>query len=867
MTDLNATVRLQLHRDFDLRAAARTVPYYAHLGITHVYLSPIAAARPGSTHGYDVIDPTIVNPELGGETALGELVDALHRHRMGVIVDIVPNHMAADTLNPWWHDVLEHGQASRYACYFDIDWEAPAAAGRLWLPVLGEPLGDLIDKGELKLIGENDTIAIAYGPLRFPLSPDSRRGLSDADIGDAQRLRDVLQRQHYRLAWWRSGADVINYRRFFDIDGLAALAMDRPEVFDAVHALPLSLIERGWIDGLRLDHIDGVPRPRGYLRRLRHAVERARQRRGGATAVTLHVEKILAFKENLPSDWPVEGSTGYDFMDRAGALLHNVSAQSVLARAWHRCSGRPSSFRDEERRARQEWLDGGLRTDLARCVRQWQAYLAHCPEAGDITADALARAIGQMLEHMPVYRTYLGPGEPSRADRHALEHAFRAADACGPPDDREIRAWLRRQCLDVQLRHLPRPARTSLRLARQRLEQLAAPLNAKAVEDTAGYRYGPLLSRNEVGSDPDVFGISIDAFHRFMERRATTSPLSLSATATHDHKRGEDTRARLAVLSEHPAAWIDHLTDWIEQLRRFSPGPCAADIAMLLQTALAAWPLTLTDARLVDEHDEALAQFGERLEAWWIKALREARLRTRWTAPDTHYEARAQALVRRLFGDPSMSGLRSDLATAARRLDVPGALNGLTATALRLTAPGIPDLYQGTECWDQSLVDPDNRRPVDYTVRAAMLAAPAPVAELLTRFRDGAIKQAMIARLLALRQRSPELFRQGDYRPCRVTGPAIGHVVAFMRRYGDECLVVAVPRLCADWLADTSIPHVPAACWGDAQLLLDEASPRDLVDVLTNQPLPFHSDTPWQLSNLFSLWPVSVLHGRMQATR
>ena len=865
MTELTSTVRLQLHRGFDLHAAARQVPYYARLGISHFYLSPIASARAGSTHGYDVIDPGTVNPELGGEAALATLVETLHRHDMGAILDIVPNHMAADTTNPWWRDVLEHGRESRYATFFDIEWDAPDTQGRLWLPVLGEPLDALLAKGELALSQNDDgRFELLYGNARFPLSPPSQE-LLRSDSPTAETLRRVVDLQHYRLAWWRSSGDVINYRRFFDIDGLVALAMTRADVFQAVHALPLRLIAQGWIDGLRIDHVDGIARPRWYLRRLRREVEAARRVRGGDRPVTLHVEKILADKETLPTSWPVEGSTGYEFMDKVGALLHNPVAQPLLARKWQHCSGRPAHFREEEREARLEWMRGGLRTDLARCMRQWQRYLATLPENGDITVAAVERAVMQMLEHLPVYRSYLGPGKASRADRGALTHALDKADQCASPDDRDARAWLRHQLLGIVLRELEPQARLHLRRARQRLEQLAAPLNAKAVEDTAGYRYGVLLSRNEVGSHPDHFALSVDGFHRAMEHRAAHFSMNLSATATHDHKRGEDARARLAVVSEHPALWSDHLTHWTEALRHRCPGPCAGDVAMLLQTAVAAWPLQLADD---DDDDEALASYGERLEAWWLKALREARVHTRWTAPDTRYEARAQALVRRLFGDPSMAQLRNDIGHAARRLDVPGALNGLTTTTLRLTAPGVPDLYQGTELWDQSLVDPDNRRDVDYAARIASLAGNVSVEHALATFRDGAVKQRLIANLLAFRRKNTPLMQHGDYRPCRVTGAAIGHVVAFERHWGDQCLIVAVPHLCSAWLDGESLPRVPADCWGKERLLVgDGLSQHDLVDVLTNQTLSSSDEATWRLSKLLSTSPVAVIYGNRQTER
>lgn len=862
MRKLLGTARLQLHRGFDLHAAAAQVPYYARLGISHLYLSPIATARAGSTHGYDVVDPAAINPELGGEAAFMALAEALHRHGMGAIVDIVPNHMAADTANPWWRDVLEQGRGSRYADYFDIEWDAPATGGRLWLPVLGDRLDVLLSRGELSLSQDaSGDWELAYGQQRFPLSPQSRQWLR-GDNPTPDMLRRVLDMQHYRLAWWRSSRDTINYRRFFDIDGLVALAMNRADVFDAVHALPLRLLAQGLIDGLRIDHVDGIARPRWYLRRLRRAMDEARRTRGDDAPAYLYVEKILASQETLPSAWPVDGSTGYDFMDRVSALLHDAAGQPALAHYWQRRSGRDVSFRQEEQRARHEWLEGGLRPDLERCIRQWRCYLSELPEYGDLTEAAVERAIMQWLERLDVYRTYLGPDKPSRADRNALLQAFERADAEASPDDRDARAWLRRQLLEIDLRMLMPPQRRRLRRARQRLEQLAAPLNAKAAEDTAFYRYGVLLSRNEVGSHPEQFTLSIDGFHRAMEQRAKRAAASLSATATHDHKRGEDTRARLAVLSEDPSRWTACFDRWIEELQQQAPGPHAADVLMLLQTTLAAWPLDLID------DDESLAAYGERLETWWIKALREARLRTCWTTPDIRYEARAQALVRRLFGDPAMAGLREAIGHAAHELDVPGALNGMVMTTLRLTAPGIPDLYQGTEFWDLSLVDPDNRRDPDYAARDASLGAVTDATALLADFRSGAIKQTLIAALLALRRLAPELMRHGDYRPCRITGPAIGHALAFERRYRDDRLLVAVPRLCAGWLTQAVVPQVPTACWGDAALLVsDDIRQRDLVNVLTNQTLPSMTEQTWQLSNLWTTWPVAVLLASPQATR
>ena len=853
-----ATARLQLHESFDLRAAAAQVPYYAALGISHLYLSPIAQARSGSTHGYDVVDPTRVSSALGGEQALGQLVDALHAHDMGLLLDIVPNHMAASTENPWWRDVLQRGRDSRHAGWFDIDWSSPEAAGRVWLPVLGKPLAEVLEEGGLTLTraGEPDT-ELAYGELRLPLAEGSLaylHGLGlplDLPLPPAA-MRGLLELQHYRPAWWRSAADVINYRRFFDIDALVALDMDHEDAFAAAHALPLALIARGWVDGLRVDHVDGIACPRLYLRRLRHAMDRAAVTAGRpAPAVRLYVEKILGTDETLPRDWPVEGTTGYDAMDALGAVQHDAHGHAALARLWQHCSGRVPDFRREERRARRLWLRHGLRSDFIRCLRQWETYLATQPEDGDLSAAALARAMYGVLARLPVYRSYLGPGTATAADSAALVVAFERAARDGSGDDRPARAWLRRQLLERVPAAMPGLAGIALKLARQRFEQLAAPLCAKAVEDTAGYRYGVLLSRNEVGSDPALFALDPDAFHAVMRRRAEQLPHSLNATATHDHKRGEDTRARLAVLSEMAADWSLRAEAWIRALQAWS-GIDAGDLSMLLQTAVAAWPLALR----TDDAD-ALARYRDRLYGWWIKALREARLRTSWTVPDERYEGAAHTLLQQLFA--ADGAILPELAASARELDAPGAAKGLASLVLRNTIPGVPDLYQGTEYWDQSLVDPDNRRPVDYAARQITLSATAPVSVLLERFHDGAIKQWLLTRLLRLRRHAPALFDGGAYRAVPVEGATRERVLAFERHCHGHRLLVAVPHLCSDWLRGACTPRIPEEHWADGRLRLNDPPARGYLDVLGGRRVDAGTAS---CAGLFAQLPLAVLYAR-----
>ncbi|WP_201312962.1 malto-oligosyltrehalose synthase [Dyella sp. EPa41] len=845
MVELLSTARLQLHRGFDLWHARRQVPYYRELGITHLYLSPIAEARAGSTHGYDVTDPTVVRAELGGETAMRALADALHEHDMGAILDIVPNHMAADTSNPWWRDVLKRGPGSRHARFFDIDWDAPASPGRVWLPWLKGPLHEVLARGELR-IDRADGAQLCHADWRLPLAEGSDEGIDDRD---PSALRTLLDRQHYRLAWWRSAGDVVNYRRFFDVDGLVALDMDNDEAFDATHALPLRLLATGMVDGLRIDHIDGLARPRHHLERLRRALAPIAERRNAP--ISLHVEKILRDDETLPGDWPVDGSTGYDVMDRLGAILHDARSESTLALAWRETSGRRLSFAGEECLARHQWMRRGLRSDFSRSMRAWQCCLDASREAGDLTRESLERAGADVLAHMPVYRTYLGAHPPGETDRRVLVQAFANAERQGHPDDREARQWLFKNIMEE-----PPPRSTwhaSWQTARKRFEQLSAPLAAKAVEDTVFYRYGVWLSRNEVGSDPTRFALSPEAFHQHMRQRAADGARSLSATATHDHKRGEDVRARMAAWSERPERWQALLQQALPLLCRPGEPVARGDVAMLLQTLVAAWPLAL------DASDSAgvLHYFG-RVLAWWIKALREARLRTRWTRPDDAYETAATALLQRLASDAALAPLLAEVAKTAHWLDAPGALNGLVAVTLRNTLPGVPDLYQGCDYWDLSLVDPDNRAPVDHAARNGTLALALPPTELMPRFRDGVIKQALLRRLLSARRALPSLFSRGDYQPWIASGPAAEHVLAFTRRLGGSMLLVAVPRLCMHWMDGQTLPRVPAEAWRDTRL-----HPPDGVrfrDLLGERALSTHDHAGLPLSLLFWEWPVAVWH-------
>jgi (1->4)-alpha-D-glucan 1-alpha-D-glucosylmutase len=843
MTELRATARLQLHAGFTLHDAAAQVPYYAQLGISHLYLSPIGTAVPGSTHGYDVTDPGTVNPELGGEAALMVLHAAVRAHGMGMILDIVPNHMAAHGYNAWWWDVLKHGRRSRHADWFDIDWRSPHHDGKLWLPVLDRPYAQALAEGALKLgLSEAGELQLEHHETCFPVRVDGaavpqdlalRRDwahrISQGSARGEDTLHRLLERQSYRLAWWRVGNDMVNYRRFFDITSLAAIRVERPDVFNAVHALPLRLIADGVLDGLRLDHVDGLADPRGYLRRLRSQVDKAGRKRGLRPGkIVLLVEKILAPGERLPRDWPVQGTTGYDFMDQVSGVLHDARGQAPLTQLWKQHSGRSGDFSQEEFQARGEILDGPLQAEFSRALQAATAAAHLDPACREFSPQMLGAALAAVMRRFPVYRTYAGNDGLDAADAALFERAAQAArEHVNPRVQAAIDALLRWMHDDPAT---PTVQRSLRRVLRRRLEQLSAPLNAKSVEDTGFYRHGVLLSRNEVGSHPQHLALDVHDFHQACQARAAGHQRAMLATATHDHKRGEDARMRLAVLSSLPQWWaqqVGSFTARAAQLGR-APGrggPDAGDALMLWQMLVAAWPLSLQ----VDDR-AGLAEYAARLADWQTKALREAKLLSTWTEPNEAYEAAARALLDTALVDDAGIALRQALHAAAHALGAHGAINGLAQTTLRLTTPGVPDLYQGTEGWDLSLVDPDNRRPVDFALRQRWLDDATPWPQLLADWHSGQLKARLVAQLLQLRSTTPELFARGDYKPLHADGGFVERVLAFRRQHEDSALVVAVPRLVAEGGLDIAVPLLPAGYWQDATLALPDGHYRHLPD-------------------------------------
>lgn len=774
-----ATLRLQFHKGFTFADAEALVPYFAALGISHLYASPITTARAGSLHGYDVTDPTRVNPEMGGEPALRRLVDALRREKLGLIVDIVPNHMAATLENAWWVDVLRHGQSSRYAGYFDIDWNED----KVFLPWLGKPIAK---------VGAGDIDA-----LKLP-KPGA-----------------------YRLGWWRTASDRINWRRFFDVNELVCLRMEDDETFEAAHSMIARLYAEGMIEGVRVDHVDGISDPAAYCRKLRRRLDPANPGRP-----YLVVEKILLRGETLPEEWGCDGTTGYDFMDEASALQHDPAAEPALANAWAALSGRSADFASEEEAARREIIARSFSAPLEACVAAFDR-----GENEDLSRPALRRALTEMLVHFPVYRGYGAAG-----DEPYLKHAADAAKKRGLPGDQWLIEWLH-----DRMRKPGGPV--------TRFHQLSAPVAAKSVEDTAFYRYGRLLSRNDVGFDVERFGDTAAEFHARMQRRQATQPHGMLATATHDHKRGEDLRARLAVLSEQPAEWTERQARWVEQcaLLRTEGMPEPGDIAMLLQMIVGAWPLDLTLEDTVGR-----AAFAQRLAGWQQKALREAKLKSDWADPNIAYEKAAQDLLYRLIVDEAAPALRTEIFAFIQKIAPPGAVNGLAQTLLRLTAPGVPDLYQGTELWDFSLVDPDNRRPVDFALRQKMLGAEITFA----RWRDGAIKQRLIVQALALRAALPDLFANGSYEPMTIEGPLANHMVAFFRRHQSDAVLAVVPRL-----PSALIPNPADLALDLHGTILTFGEELTLFSALDDRISPITSGSV-ALQKIFLRWPVALFSTR-----
>lgn len=962
-----ATYRLQFNRDFTLRQATELVPYLDALGVSHCYASPLLAARKGSPHGYDIVDHNSLNPEIGTREDLAEFAAALHANGMGLMLDVVPNHMGimgAD--NGWWLDVLENGPASRYAGYFDIDF-APLRddlRGRVLLPVLGDHYGDVLERSELQLsfdaaLGQFE---IRYHEHRFPIDPREYPAILGAridvlrtavgsdhpmireflDVVEAfadlpprhetgadkvaeragrkeickrmlavlckrlpqiawfidQNLRqlngtpgepssfDELHRlinaQAYRLAFWRVASDEINYRRFFDINDLAALRMEEDAVFDATHRLILDLVEAGYVDALRLDHPDGLFDPGRYFRRLQEAcAERIVRHRNAADqdpdaakpAIYLVIEKILAEHERPPEDWLVHGTTGYRFCNVLNGLFVDASAADKMSRGYAAFIDQHIDF-DELVYASKRLV---MRTALAGESNVLANRLARIAMArrqtSDYTLNALHDALMQVVACFPTYRTYVSSEGISEQDRRTIDWAVAAAKRRSRAADTSVFDFLRNVLnTDIAIgRHVT--YREEVVAFAMRFQQYTAPVMAKGFEDTALYNYHRLVSLNEVGGEPRTFGFSLAAFHGASLDRVRNWPHTMVTSSTHDSKRSEDMRARIDVLSEVPAAWRLALRRWSRLSRRKKRlhgnalAPTRNDEYLLYQTLLGIWPLQTPD-------DEMAGAVRERVEAYMIKAVREAKTNSSWINPDEEYEQALREFIGALLDTSHRNLFMESFLPFQADVARHGLLNILSQTLLKLTVPGVPDIYQGSEMLEFRLVDPDNRRPVNYAMRQASLAqlqalpagpALAPeVRKLLDRLHDGMAKLHVTRCALALRRRFEPLFREGSYVPLATQGIHAEHLCAFARQHGNITVIVIVPRLYARLLQGTrGGPPIGAELWQDTRVTTDAVAPGTrLINQLTGETIiaqPFNGAAALAAAELFANFPLALL--------
>ncbi|MEO8310084.1 MAG: malto-oligosyltrehalose synthase [Caldimonas sp.] len=909
-----ATYRLQLHHRFTFDDATRALPYLARLGISHVYCSPITRATRGSLHGYDVVAHDEINPELGGAAGFARFSAGLRKHGLGLLLDLVPNHMGiAGADNAWWADVLEDGEASLYARHFDIDWHPLDAAldGKVMLPVLGAPYGDVLASGELKLVfeAERGLFAVRYHEHRFPLAPASYPALlaaiaveepslrpaleaiaalfdglpaggeADSDAGAARAgakasaqaalarlataepalvpafehtlagagaaepLHALLEAQAWRLAFWRVAGDEINYRRFFDINSLAALRMESRAVFEATQGLALELTASGVADGLRIDHPDGLRDPAGYFLRL----QQGHARRAGlalpeapgarpAWPLYLVVEKIAASHEDVPASWAVHGSTGYRFASLVNGLFVDPAAEARFDRIWRAFTGDPLPFEEHAYAGKRAVMRSALASELTVLASELLRIARADRRTRDHTFNSLRDALAEVTASLPVYRTYI-VAAPSPQDRRYIEWAVAQARRRSRAADPSVFDFVRRTMLGEAGANAPEPLRRRALDWAVRFQQFSAPVAAKGVEDTAFYRHVRLAALNEVGGDPSRFGIGVRAFHGASADRAARWPHTLIATSTHDHKRSADVRCRIDVLSEMPAAWRLLLRRWSRMNRAHrtttrgeSPAPTPADEYLLYQTLLGTLPASGLDPT-------TLAAYRERITDYLLKAAREAKLRTSWTAPDAAYENALRGFVAGLLGRIAPNPFLDDLTAQARRLAWLGAFNSLATALLKFTSPGVPDIYQGHEVVNLTLVDPDNRKPVDYRALSAGLAslealAPGRAGELVAAAHDGRAKLWIAWRLLDLRRRLPLVFRDGGYRPLKANGTRADHVVAFARDHAEGVVIVVVARLVAQLLGESEQAPCGAAVWADTAVAVDLADGTRLRNVL-----------------------------------
>ncbi|HSE01216.1 MAG TPA: malto-oligosyltrehalose synthase [Burkholderiales bacterium] len=949
-----ATYRLQLNRDFTFRDAAAVVPYLSELGISHVYCSPYLRARPGSTHGYDIVDHNALNPEIGSRDDFEHFVHTLGAHAMGHILDMVPNHMGvmgAD--NAWWMDVLENGPASVYAGFFDIDWQPvdPVLTGKVLVPVLGNHYGIVLELGELRLAFEPErgAFSIWYRENRFPVDPGCYGSILDRvlkhappqDLAPAARneleslasafghlpgrneasaekraerdrdkevhkrrlaalvtghpalsagleaalravngtpgqrasfdaLHELLETQAYRLAYWRVASDQINYRRFFDINSLAALRMEDQTVFDATHRLVFELLAGGWVDGVRIDHPDGLYDPVRYFRRLqeRYAPTAAFSKEPQGWPLYLLAEKITAGHERLPESWPIHGTTGYRFANVVNGLFVDGAAKRKMERTYHSFTGQTQAFEDVAYSAKHLIMHTALASELAVLANRLARIAQADRRTRDFTLTALRDALSEVAACFPVYRTYIDE-RIGADDRRHIEWAVARAKKRSQAADVTIFDFVQRTLLGQPVEEADAALARLAREFAMKFQQFTAPVTAKGVEDTAFYRYHRLAPLNEVGGDPDDFGFTVSAFHGANRDRAKNWPHTLLATSTHDSKRAEDVRTRIDVLTEMPAAWRLEARRWSRLNRNRkrevdgAEAPTRNDEYLLYQTLVGTWPVPAPD-------EAGRARYCERIEAYMLKAAREAKQHTSWINRNAGYESALVEFVRGLLrtatGAPFVDRLSAFTAQVARI----GWVNSLSQLVIKISAPGVPDFYQGSELWAIDLVDPDNRRPVDFERRRALLSElkagfegePArrlePARALLDDMVEGRVKLYVTWQGLTARAAQRRLFAAGEYLSLETTGSHAQRLCAFARADGAAASITLAPRLILG-LPTGAAPPLGRAAWGDTRVIVPQRLARRYRNIFTGEELAGEGANTLDVAAVLAHFPVAIL--------
>ena len=956
-----ATYRLQFNRAFTFADASAIVPYLYDLGVSDAYASPIFKAGAGSTHGYDVVDHAQLEPALGGPGEFDKFAAALKARGMGLILDIVPNHMGiAETSNAWWMDVLENGPSSSYASYFDIDWRPvnPHLENKVLLPILEDQYGIVLEDGKLRLAYENGAFFFVYYDAKLPLAPRtystilSRAGdrlnetlgkddphllefqsiltaishlpprtETDPDkLEERRREKEIIKRriaalhqksaaasnainsvvrqfngtagdprsfdlldslieaQPYRLAFWRVAGEEINYRRFFDINELAAIRTETQEVFQATHQLILRFIAEGKVTGLRVDHPDGLRDPAAYFRQLQQSQLCPRPEVGssgnGWESRPLYIvaEKILSKGEALPADWAVSGTTGYDFLNQVNGLFVRRSSRGAFDKIYRDFIGVRISYRELVNSRKKMIMLISLASEINALSHRLDDISERNRHYRDFTLNGLTFATREVIACLSVYRTYTngGNGEVSERDRRYIEAAVEEAKKRNPRTARAIFDFIGDT---LTLRNIGRfrpEDRQAVIDFVLKFQQLTGPVMAKGVEDTAFYVYHRLISLNEVGGDPEAFGTSLEAFHRENNARLKNWPHTMLALTTHDTKRGEDARARIDALSEIATEWRAALARWTrlndskKSVVDGQPAPDRNDEYLFYQTLVGAWPASALD------HEEWVG-FRERIGAYMQKAIKEAKVHTSWVNPNEAYDQAVESFVRQAFAVESDNGFMNDFHQFHARIAYTGMLNSLSQTLLKMTSPGVPDFYQATELWDLSLVDPDNRRAVDFTWRIKRLDEikrgentdrAGLLSELLSQWQNGGAKLYLIYKTLNFRRDHKDIFQAGSYLPMYALEKFRENVCAFARRWHDHWIVVAAPRLLAG-LLPPGTPPLGESVWEDAVLPLPHGTPEVWRNILTGEILPAHKTKGKRqglpLQQIFKSYPVALL--------